>query len=123
VIESQGIYQNTRKEVLNALFAAQQKRQISDDTEQLTVSRQIEPPVPATNPWESLIKLLTERKSLVGKVVGTCQLDKIDNTVVIMINANSRIFVNVILKNRELIESCCREVFGKDTLLDIEEGK
>lgn len=109
VDESQAIYKKTRKEILNNLLAEKQKKQISEDSEQLIVNRQEDDEVGL---WADFIALLNKRKSLVGKVIAACELAKQGDIVIIRINANSKLFINVILKNRELIESTYQERYS-----------
>ncbi len=116
--ETQNICRETRRDILNNLLAERNKRLIdNDDMTALQVHRLAE----NNDAWESLVKVISQKNPLIGKMVGACHKERDSGVIYIIIEGDNKMFLEMLLRHRELIESACADVFGAEFEVVIKE--
>jgi len=127
VIHTQKIYQTTRKDILNSVLAERNRDLISDDAgKQSSSVRRQEDTIPTQarqvkekTPKEILVDGVSVRKPFLGNILSKCDIQYEESSIIIVANNPSKIVINTILKNKELIESVCHFSYGANVTVDI----
>jgi len=128
---SQKVYEITRKDILNKLFVERDKGIALSDGQKTPRGgvRRWEPgDFPAAvvrkpNPAEVLVKDISAVLPLLGRVLNDCDIEIVEESVVISVPTGKQSFLNIILKHRKDIESYCAYAIGAGTLVEIVEQK
>lgn len=134
---SQKVYEITRKDILNRLFA-ERNRNIQLTSEGTRgggfvpmaqgghVRRWERGDFPASvvrkkNPVDTFVKEISEVLPLLGRVLNDCEIEIVEGSVIIGVSKGKQSFLNLILKHRKDIESYCAYVMGEETIVEIVE--
>lgn len=115
VEKSRTIFGQTRKEILNSLFAERNKKQIEETDSSLQVHRTSE----KGDGINALADAVSRENSLVGKILDTCEMRKVGGTLYITIDSKNRMFVNTLLKSRKMVEAHCSDLYDEEIVVEI----